>query len=58
MTWFTESECPPCGAGCINDAKCLHYLLTNKLGFQAENIRMLTDDQVYRCQLGKCPCQA
>lgn len=32
-------------AGCINDAKCLKYLLINQLGFKEQDIRILTDDQ-------------
>jgi hypothetical protein len=29
-------------AGCINDARCMKYLLTTKLGFKEEQILMLT----------------
>ncbi len=31
--------------GCINDAHCMKYLLTTKLGFREADIVMLTDDQ-------------
>lgn len=31
--------------GCINDAKCMRYLLISKFGFRSEDITMLTDDQ-------------
>lgn len=30
--------------GCINDAKCMEYLLKTKFGFQQENILMMTDE--------------
>lgn len=30
--------------GCINDAKCMEYLLKSKFGFRQENILMMTDD--------------
>ncbi|KAL4438686.1 hypothetical protein ABPG77_006290 [Micractinium sp. CCAP 211/92] len=30
--------------GCINDAKCMEYLLKSKFGFKQENILMMTDD--------------
>ncbi|PSC73732.1 metacaspase-1 isoform X2 isoform B [Micractinium conductrix] len=30
--------------GCINDAKCMEYLLKTKFGFKQENILMMTDD--------------
>lgn len=30
--------------GCINDAKCMDYLLKTKFGFKQENILMMTDD--------------
>ena len=31
--------------GCINDAHCMKYLLTTRLGFRDADIVMLTDDQ-------------
>ena len=31
--------------GCINDAHCMKYLLTTRLGFKDSDIVMLTDDQ-------------
>lgn len=31
--------------GCINDAKCMQYLLKTRFGFKEEDITMLTDDQ-------------
>ena len=31
--------------GCINDAHCMKYLLTSRLGFKDSDIVMLTDDQ-------------
>lgn len=31
-------------AGCINDARCMHYLLRHRLGFQDENILFMADD--------------
>ena len=31
--------------GCINDAHCMKYLLTTRLGFREADIVMLTDDQ-------------
>lgn len=31
--------------GCINDAKCMQYLLKSKFGFRDEDITVLTDDQ-------------
>eukprot|EP00127_Corallochytrium_limacisporum_P004519 Clim_evm19s166 gene=Clim_evmTU19s166 len=31
--------------GCINDARCLKYLLTSKLNFQENQILFMTDDQ-------------
>ena len=30
--------------GCINDAKCMAYLLESKFGFQKQNMRILLDD--------------
>jgi hypothetical protein len=30
--------------GCINDAKCMQYLLKTKFGFREEDITMLLDD--------------
>lgn len=30
------------GAGCINDARCMKYMLTTKLGFKEEQVLMLT----------------
>ena len=30
--------------GCINDAKCMAFLLTNRFGFRQENMRVLVDD--------------
>lgn len=34
--------------GCINDAKCMEYLLATKFGFDKRSIRVLTDDQAGR----------
>lgn len=31
--------------GCINDAKCMEFLLRTKFGFRPENILFMTDDQ-------------
>ncbi|KAK9819981.1 hypothetical protein WJX72_004748 [[Myrmecia] bisecta] len=31
--------------GCINDSKCMVYLLKNRFGFQDEDILLMTDDQ-------------
>ncbi|KAL8159347.1 hypothetical protein V2J09_000884 [Rumex salicifolius] len=31
--------------GCINDAKCMKYLLINKFNFPADNILMLTEEE-------------
>ncbi|CAL5224264.1 g6922 [Coccomyxa viridis] len=31
-------------SGCINDAKCMQYMLTNRFGFKEENITVLLDD--------------
>ncbi|KAG6530302.1 metacaspase-1-like [Zingiber officinale] len=31
--------------GCINDAKCMKYLLINRFGFQESNIIMLTEEE-------------
>jgi hypothetical protein len=30
--------------GCINDARCMHYLLTHRLGFREDAILFMTDD--------------
>ena len=30
--------------GCINDAKCMEYMLTSKFGFTADGILLMTDD--------------
>ena len=30
--------------GCINDARCMHYFLTQRFGFREENILFMTDD--------------
>lgn len=32
-------------AGCINDAKCIEYMLRTKFGFDPIDVLMLTDDQ-------------
>ena len=31
-------------SGCINDARCMHYLLRHRLGFHDENILFMSDD--------------
>lgn len=30
--------------GCINDSRCMHYLLTRRLGFREDQILFMTDD--------------
>lgn len=42
--------------GCINDAKCMRYLLTNKFQFPQESILMLTGMYVYVCDVYKFDC--
>lgn len=34
--------------GCINDAKCMQYLLASRFGFEESHIRLMTDDQAGR----------
>ena len=30
--------------GCINDSRCMHYLLTHRLGFREDQVLFMTDD--------------